>query len=191
MAIGKRDQRALLLGGVALAVWVILRLAILPGWDRWQQDRTEMPLRETALIKYRQALAAESADKRTAESLRNRLRESESGLLQSSTPALASAEFQDWVRQTTTNHAIELRTSEFLALRPQAHGYAQVPLGLQFQCRLDQLVNFLSELRSGSRIVAIPRLQIQSTGGPEKLVLVSLTVAGVMRLPGNQPSSAP
>jgi len=191
MAIGKRDQRALQLGAVALAVWLILRLAILPGWDRWQLDRAEMPLRETALIKYRQALAAESADKRTAESLQSRLRESESGLLQSGTPALAAAEFQDWVRQTTANHAIELRSSEFLALRPQPNGYGQVPLGLQFQCRLDQLVNFLSELRSGSRIVAIPRLQIQSAGGPEKLVLVSLTVAGVMRLPGNQPSSAP
>ncbi|MBI3933521.1 MAG: hypothetical protein HY316_02435 [Acidobacteria bacterium] len=191
MAISKRDRRALQAGGVALVLWLALRFAILPVWDSWRQERTELPLRETALIKFRQALAAAGTDRKTAESLQNRLRETESGLLQSSTPALASAEFQDWVKQTTASHAIELRSSEFLALRPQANGYAQVPLGLQFQCRMDQLAGFLSELRSSSKIVAIPRLQLQSNGGPEKLVLVSLTVAGVMRSQASQTNAAP
>lgn len=191
MALTMRDRRALQAGGAALALWVLLQFVILPGWDRWQQERAELPLRERALIKYRQALGAESADRKAAESLRARLRESEAGLLQSGTAALAAAEFQDWVRQTTASHAIELRSSDFLALRPQSGGYAEVPLGLQFQCHMDQLVNFLTELRSGSKIVTIPRLQIQSTGGPEKLVSVSMTLAGVMRTPQGVPSAAP
>ena len=191
MTIRKRDRRALQVGGLALAVWVILRFALLPAWDRWQQERAELPLRETALMKYRQALASVSMDEHTAESLQNRLRETESGLLQNTSSALAAAEFQDWIRQTTANHGIELRSSQFLALRPQADGYAQVPLGLQFQCRLDQFVNFLTDLRSGPKIVAIPRLQIQSNGGPEKLIIVSLTVAGVMRSPESQTNPGP
>ena len=179
------------LGAMALTVWVILRFALLPAWDLWQQEREELPLRETALMKYRQALAAVSMDERTAESLQNRLRAVESGLLQSTSPAPASAAVQDWIRQTTARQAIELRSSQFLALRPQADGYAQVPLGLQFQCRLDQFVDFLAELRSGPKIVTIPRLQIQSNDGPEKLITVNLTVAGVMRPQESQTNPGP
>jgi hypothetical protein len=192
MAMTERDRRALQLGATALGLWVILRFAIFPAWDWWQQERAELPLRETALIKYRQAVATVGEDRRTAEALQVRLRETETGLLQGATPALAAAEFQDWARQTMGRHGIEPRSSQFLALRPQPDGYAQVPVALQIQCRLDQLVNFLSELRSGPKIVAVPRMQIQSTGDLEqKLITVNLTVAGVMREPSSSTNPNP
>ena len=192
MAISKRDKRALQLGAMALTLWVILRFAVFPAWDRWQPARAELPLRETALVKYRQALATVGADQRTAESLQSRLRETESGLLENTSAALAAAEFQDWIRQATGNQGIELQSSQFMALRLQPDGYAQVPVALQFRCRLDQLVNFLSELRSGPKIVAIPRLQMQSTGSPaERTIAVNLTVAGVMRAPEVQQNPIP
>jgi hypothetical protein len=183
MTISKRDKRALQVGIAALAVWVILRFAVFPVWDRWDQQRAELPLRETALVKYRQALASVGTQQQTADALKARLQQNESGLLTSATPALASAEFQDWIRQVAANHDIELRSSQFLDLHSLEDGYTQVPLGLQFRCRLEQFVDFLSELRAGPKIVAVPRLQIQSNGGPEKLITVSLTAAGVMRAP--------
>jgi len=189
--MGKRDRRALLAGAAALVVWVLLRFAVLPAWDGWQQVRSELPLREIALVKYRQAIASAGLQQKTAAALGQRLRQAESGLLQSSTPALASAELQEWSRQATANHSIEIRSSEFLPVRPQAQGYTQVALGLQFQCRLDQLADFLNELRSDPKILAVPRLQVQSTGGPDKLVSVSLTVAGVMRGQAHPASSTP
>jgi type II secretory pathway component PulM len=191
MAISNRDRRALQWGAAALAVWIVLQYAVLPAWDRWQQTASELPIRENALIKYRQAVAASGTEKKTAETLANRLHEAESGLLASATPALASAELQEWARQATANHAIEVRSSEFLAVRPQRDGYAQIPLGLHFQCHLDQLVDFLAELRTGPKIVAVPRLQIQPTGGPDKLVSVDLTLAGVMRAQGSPASPTP
>jgi Tfp pilus assembly protein PilO len=191
MAIRTRDRRALQWGGVALAAWALLRFAALPAWDNWQQQRAELPLRETALIKYRQALAASGQDRESAEALRNRLREAEAGLLQSATPALAAAELQDWVREVAARHAIELRSSEFLAVPASTGDYAQVPLRLQLQCRLEQFVNFLSEVRSGGRILAVPRLQVQATGGDDKIVQVSLTIAGVMRAPQSPPGARP
>jgi hypothetical protein len=191
MAISKRDKRALQVGAAALAVWVILRFAAFPVWDHWQQQRSELPLRETALIKYRQALAGAGAEEQTAKSLKARLQRTESGLLTSATPALAAAEFQDWIRQSAASHSIELRSSQFLDLRPMEDGYTQVPLGLQFQCRLGQLVEFLSDLRAGPKIVGVPRLQIQSNGGSDKLITVSLTAAGVMRSQHSQGNPSP
>jgi hypothetical protein len=87
--------------------------------------------------------------------------------------------------------AIDIRASEFLALRPQAQGYSQVPLGLQFQCRLDQLVNVLTQIRTGPKLIAIPRLMIQPTGGPEKMLNVQMTLAGVMRTAAHAASTEP
>src|SRR5262249_43488661 len=95
--------------------------------------------------------------------------------------ALASAELQDWTRQAAASHGIEVRSSEFLQTRPQDDGYVLIPLGVQFQCHLDQLADFLTDVRSGQKILTIPRLQIQSTGGTDKVVRVSMTLSGVMR----------
>jgi type II secretion system (T2SS) protein M len=190
MAMTNRDRRALQIGGAALALWALLRFAVFPAWDSWEQARAGLPLQESALVKYRQSLASVGAERAATESLEKQLSAVEAGLLQSQTAALASAEFQDWIKQAAANHGIELHSSEFLALRPGGRGYAEVPLGLQFQCRVDQLVDFLSELRAGPKVVSIPRLQIQSGNGPEKLLTVSLTAAGIMRGPAGPIAAA-
>ena len=190
MAFSERDKRALQVGAAALALWVVLRLLALPAWDGWRQERTELPLRETALIKYRQALASIGSSQQAGESLQARLRETELGLLQASSPALASAEFQNWVRQLAANHSIELRSSQFLPMRPQPAGYSLLPLGVQFQCRLDQLAGFMADLSSGPKVVAIPQLRIQSTNNEaERTVSVNLTITGVIR--SQESSSSP
>jgi Type II secretion system (T2SS), protein M subtype b len=188
MAIRNRDRRALLGGAAALLVWVALAYAVLPVWDRWQQQRSELPMQETALIKYRQAVAAAGTERKSDDALASRLHQAETGLLNSATPALASAELLDWARQAAASYAIEVRSSEFLQTRPQADGYELIPLGLEFQCHVDQLADFLAAARSGQKTLSIPRLQIQSTGGADKLVTVSMTLSGVMRA---QPSVAP
>jgi type II secretory pathway component PulM len=190
MALQQRDRKALKAMAVALGLWLVLRFAVLPVWDRWAEARAELPLRENALIKYRQALAGMGAAAESEELLQRRLREAEEGLLQGASAALASAELQGWVKQTTASHEIEVRSSEFLPVRGQENGYAQVPLGLQFQCRLDQLVNFLAELQASDKTLTVPRFQVQARSGNEKLVSVSLTVAGVMRAEESQTSPA-
>ena len=191
MTLQQRDRRALKAMAVALGLWLILRFAVLPVWDRWAEARAAMPLRENALIKYRQALAGMGAAAESEELLQRRLREAEEGLLRGASAALASAELQEWVKETTTTHGIEVRSSEFLPVRGQENGYAQAPLGLQFQCRLDQLVNFLEEMQASRKTLTIARFQVQARGTEkEKLVSVSLTVAGVMRADASQASPA-
>ena len=102
-------------------------------------------------------------------------------MLENTNPALASAELQDLVKRITANQAIEVRSSDFLAVKAQDENYAQVPLGLQFQCHLDQLVDFLAGLQASPKFLTVPRLLIQTTGGKEKIVNVNLTVVGLMR----------
>jgi hypothetical protein len=184
MALAERDRKALQWGGAAVVGFLLLRFAIFPAWDHLSAGSQDLVLRETALAKYRQAVQAASLHEQATQSLESQRRAAEQGLLQSETAALASAELQEWVKQLTVSRGIEVRSSDFLKVQPAEHGYAQVPLGLQFECRLDQLVSLLAELQGGQKILTLPRLVIQSVQGEGKLLNVTMTVAGWMRSRG-------
>ncbi|MBI4464609.1 MAG: hypothetical protein HY647_07885, partial [Acidobacteria bacterium] len=145
-----------------------------------QEQRANLEIRAATLAKYRAAVEGIEGQNAEIAALEARLREAEGGLLNSKTPPLASAEMQELVKQLTAAHSIEVRSSEFLPTKPLGAGYLQVPLGLQFQCRLDQLVNFLKAAEQSPKYLAVSRLFIQSTANQEKFISVSMTVAGVM-----------
>lgn len=181
MPLQQRDKRALAVAGAAVALFLLLQFAVLPLWDGWQQGRRNLPVQERTLLKYRQAV--ETAGLRSAEatSLEARLREEEAGLLSSDSAALASAELQDVVKQLTAAQSISIGSSNFLPTKPLGGDYVQVPLGVQFPCQLDQLVNLLQALAQSPKNLRVLRLQIQATNVAEKLLQVNLTVGGVMR----------
>ena len=183
MEIRDRDKRALMIAAAAVAVFGILRFGFFPAWDRWEEQRANLETQAATLAKYRAAVESSGARNAEVAALEARLREAESGLLNSRTPALASAEVQELVKQLTAAHSIEIRSSDFLPPKALGAGYLEVPLGLQFQCRLDQLVSFLSAAEQSPKYLAVSKLSVQSTGNKEKTMTVSMTVAGVM-LPG-------
>ncbi len=182
MEINQRDKRALWAVGAALALFVSFRFGIFPAWDRLQEASTNLPVRQKTLEKYREAIQAAELRRTEISSLEERLREAEAGLLVSETSALASAEMQELVKQLLAAHEIEIRSSAFLPARPLGDGYLQVPLRLQFQCSLDQLVSFLEEIGRGPKRLAISNLALQTANAKEKLLSVNMNVAGIMRL---------
>ena len=182
MQMGQKDKIALTAGGIAVALFVMFEFAVFPIWDSLQEKRETLPIQEKKLEKYREV--ARTAGLRSAEaaSVETRLREAEGGLLASKTAALASAELQELMKQLTSAESIEVRSSEFLPAKPLSPEFAQVPLGIQFQCRLDQFVNLLKAIVGGPKSLAVPRLLIQPIGGKEKLVSVNMQIAGIMRV---------
>jgi hypothetical protein len=184
MQIRERDKKALAAAVAALAVFAIFRFGIFPVWDRWQDEHVNLPVRERTLAKYREAVETSALWKTKAEVQQGRLRDAEAGLLTSATPALGSAELQDWIKQLTAGQGIEILSSDFLPPRPLGSEYLQVPLGLRFDCRLDQLVNLLGQLSQGAKSLAVSRLSVQATGEKDKRVNVTMSVAGMMRAQG-------
>ena len=183
MAMRERDQRALRWAGVAAVLFLLFRFVVFPAWDRWETGRTDVPLREKSLAKYRSAV--DSAALRGTEAARWEalLQEAESGLLTGSTAAVASAELQQWIKDAADRQAIEIRSSEFLPAKPLGDDYVEVPLGVQFQCRLDSFVGFLNELQSGPKALAVTRWGLVATGSPQKLLNINLIISGIARSP--------
>ena len=180
--IHPRDQRALLIAGIAAALFLLLEFGALPVWDRWQAERANLPVRERTLLKYRNAVATRALRDAEGATLEARLREAEAGLLTGETPAIASAELRQWIQQLASEHAVEVRSSQFLPAKPLGDDYWQVPLGLQVQGRMDSLVSFWKACGAGSKVLRITQLSIVSSGNNKgKLLTVSLTVVGMLR----------
>lgn len=181
MQIGQRDKTALKLVGIAVALYVIFEFALFPVWDSLQQARESLPVQEKKLEKYLELTRTAALRSAEASSAEARLQEAEGKLLSSKTPALALAEVQEMMNKLTEAKSIEVRSSEFLQPKPLGAEYMQVPLGLNFQCRLDQLAGFLDDISGGPKYFAIPKLLIQYNGAKDKQVLVNMQIAGIMR----------
>ena len=181
MAFNERDKRALKLAGTAAALFLLFQFGAFPIWDRWEAAQVDLPAREEILRKYRSAV--ETAPARGAESgaIEARLREAEAGLLTGNTPAIASAELRQWVQQIASEQSVEIRGSEFLPAKPLGTDYLEVPLGVQFQCRLDSLVRFFQALDASSKALTVNRWSISGGNNKEKTLTVSMTVAGIAR----------
>ena len=133
------------------------------------------------LAKYREVVRTAGLRGAEATSAETKLREAEGGLLTSKTAPLASAELLEAVRQLASQQSIDVRSNTFLPPRPLGADYAQVPVDLQFQCRLEQLLELLNALGAAPKSLGVSKLMIISLGGKEKQLSVNLQVTGVMR----------
>ena len=176
-----RDKRALTIAGMAAALFLLLAFGVFPMWDRWQAERANLAVRERTLLKYRDAVATRALRKTEGSTLEARLRDAEAGLLTGETPAIASAELRELIQQLAAEHAIEVRSSQFLPVKPLGDDYWQVPLGLQLQGRMDSLVSFLKAGGASSKLLSVTQLSIVTSANKEKLLTVNLTVAAILR----------
>lgn len=194
-SLNTREKRALAAMAVAAALFLLLEFFVLPGMDSAEKLRAALPLREKTLRKYQQMVALAGGRETDWQSLQTRLAEAEKGLLDSRTPAVASAELQELVKQLMAQQGIEMRGANFLparALKPAAAGYTAVPLSLGFECTLDQLASFLLAARSSSKVLALEQLTISTVlprpDRPRKMVSVQIVIRGLMIV---EPAAAP
>ena len=106
----------------------------------------------------------------------------ESGLLESPSPSLANAEWQRLVREFADRGGLALGSTEFLRMQDLGPDYALVVGRVTLRCRLEQLVNFLTSLATGPRLLSVTRLRVATLqGDPDKRVNVEMTVGAPMR----------
>lgn len=194
-ALAAREKRALAALAVAALLFALLDFIALPVVDNAGQLHAALPLKEKSLRKH-QALIALAGSRETGwKGAQARLADAEKGLLESRTPALASAELQERVKQLLTQQELEARGATFLPVRPLGQagsGYLTVPLSLTFECTVDQLANLLLAARADSKTLAVEQLQVDaapSRPDRQKTVSVRLVVRGVMAAESAAPKS--
>jgi hypothetical protein len=180
--LGRRDRIALGVGVGATALFLLLNFGVLPLLEGLGARPEAVQQKESELRREKQLLAAEALEKTHLSAARERLKGLEAGLLESSTPSLANAEWQRLVRQLAESKGIELGSSELLRTQDLGAGYSLVTGRAQFRCRLDQLVDLLAALAASPKLLSVSGLSVfASPSDPQGRMSVQLTIGAATR----------
>lgn len=181
MTLTTRDRRAVILLGAGLLAVVVLRFGVYRDSQTSVVEASEsIPLAEARLVRLRQAEigvpAKEALFKRLAADVALR----ERGVIQAPTAQQAQAHLLETIRRVGKREDIDVRGGEFPELRALGEDYGEAAVSVNFDCRIEQLVNFLAALTQEPELLATDEIRVSAGNPKEKTVSVRLTLAGIV-----------
>lgn len=180
MKLTERDRRALVILAAALVVAVLLRFTVFADPSAVVAPAADSTaLAQQRLLRLRQISATlpvrEAAEKQAAAALADR----ERGMLQADTAAQAQAALLQLARSVGKDNQIDVRSGELGT--PRAFGeYGLVYATITFDCRVEQLVNFLADLSRQPQLVAPSEERFTVLNPKEKTMSVRIVLAGLV-----------
>jgi hypothetical protein len=181
MTLATRNQRALVLLGAGLATVLVLRFGVYS--DRQVTvvaANDSIPLAEKRLAHLRQVAAAAPSRQAQLKNLAAQTALREKGVIQAPTAQQAQAHLLETIRRVGKMEHIEVRGGEFPELRPLGADYGEASVSVNFECHIEDLVNFLADLTKEAELLATDEVRIASANPKDKTVSVRLTLAGVV-----------
>ena len=180
--LSRRDRIALTAAAVAAALFMLLNFGVFPLLEHLGSSPEVVQQNEVELRRDMRLLAETNLERTHLSAAGDRLKGLEAGLLESSSPSLANAEWQRLVGQLADSKGIELGSSEFLRIQELGAGYSLVTGRVQFRCRLDQFVDFLVALTSSPKLLSVTGLMVSSSQGSAQAILnVQMTIGAATR----------
>ena len=180
--LSRRDRIALGVGVGAATLYLLLNFGVLPAFEGMGANPEAVQQKEVELRRDQRLLAEAELERTHLSAAGERLKGLEAGLLESSSPSLANAEWQQLVGQLADSKGIELSSRESLRIQELGAGYSLVTGRVQFRCRLDQLVDFLVALAAFPRLLSVTGLTVISPqGDPQGRLNVQLTIGAAAR----------
>jgi hypothetical protein len=180
MKIEKRERNLLLAAGV-LAVMVALRLGVMSsGPEVAEAAGDSVDMAEKKLGKLRQLASTVPPREGLLKQADAELATREAGVIQAETAQQAQAQLLQVIRTLGKADDIDARGGEFGPVKPLGADYGEVSVAVSFECRIEQLVNFLAALTSEKALLATSEMRITSSKPKEKTLNVRLTLSGVI-----------
>lgn len=178
-------RRRLVVGGAGVAAVLLLWVLVLsPLWslkEAWDQEVREKQL---LLSKY-QALNRDQAQvAKAAHQAKQAVSQAEAALLSGASPAVASADLQEIIKNLTRTLGIQVTSTKVLPAQ-ESGAYVQIPVELQLVLSTDQLVNLLYGLKSHPKLLLVTHMEVNAprrrrvgpgAPGPEPLPLRAVMV---------------
>jgi len=181
MTISERDRRALKwLGAAAAAALAVFSWpqggasVVKPSETPQMAEKRLGRMRQVAL----QVPGKQAAFKRASDELAIR----EKGMIQADTAAQAQAQLLQILRKLTRAQAppVEIRSTELGQPRPHGEDYGEVSVSISLDCRVEQLINLLSDISAQPELIATNDLRIGGASDKEKVIPIRLTVSGIV-----------
>lgn len=181
MKLEQRDRRALMLLVPAVIVILILKFGTGSGGPEVAEAAVEsVDMAEKKLARLRQLAATVPGKELVLKQAAAELAAKETGVIQAETAQQAQAQLLQIVRARGKAENIDARGGEFGQVKRLGEDYGEVSVAVNFECRIEQLVNFLAALTSEKELLATSEIRISSANPKEKTLNVRLALSGVI-----------
>ncbi len=181
MTLSTRDQRALILLGTGLLTVLVLRFGVYGDKQAAVVSASDsIPAAEKRLTRVRLAAATVASKQGLLKTLNGQAEQREKGIIHAPSAQQAQAHLLETIRRVGKAEGIEVRGGEFPELSPLGDEYGEAAVSVNFDCRIEQIVNFLAALTKETELIATREVRIASANPKEKSLSVRLTLAGVV-----------
>ncbi len=181
MSLTTRDRRAVALLGLGLLTVIVLRYGVYGQRQTAVVAATDsVPLAEKRLARLTQVAATVPAKQSLAKKISSEVTLREKGIIQAPTAQQAQAHLLETIRRVAKAEHIDVRGGEFPELRPLGNEYGEAAVSVNFECHIEDLVNFLADLTKESELLATNEVRVASGNPKTKMLSVRLTLAGVV-----------
>jgi hypothetical protein len=176
-----RDRRALILLGTGVLTVIVLRFGVYGDKQAAVVAASDsIPIAEKRLERVRRAAATVAGKQVLLKNLTAQAELREKGIIHAPTAQQAQAHLLETIRRLGKNEGIDVRGGEFPELARLGDEYGQASVSVNFDCRIEQIVNFLAALTKESELLATNDVRIAAANQKEKMLSVRLTLAGVV-----------
>ncbi len=177
-----RERTLLVWGGLALALYLLLDLAVLPYWDSLGETRANAEFQARRVRNYRRMLQQQDRTRSELDQLRRRTESLEQGLLDSAGDALAGAEIQGLVKDIAAAHGLTIQNSNLEPVEKISPQYSKVSTRVGLQGGIHQFVDFMAAMGSDPKILFVEELRIAPVRvnvAKEKDIRVTLAISAM------------
>ena len=189
-----RERTLLVWGGLALALYLLLDLAVLPYWDSLGETRANAEFQARRVRNYRRMLQQQDRTRSELDQLRQRTESLEQGLLDSAGDALAGAEIQGLVKDIAAAHGLTIQNSNLEPVEKISPQYSKVSTRISLSGGIHQWVDFVAAMGSGPEILFVEDLRIapvRANDPKNKDIRVTLSVSALKRAQPEQAGKGP
>ena len=184
MSLSEREKRL-------VKIWPVALAGILIFW--WAtSDNTvpetvapvdNIPTAEQRLRRLRELAAIVPAKQQVLDQASKQLEDRERGLIKADTAAQAQEQLLQVLRKLASRPttALNLRNTEIGPVRPYGDRYGEVTVSLNFDARIEQLVNLMSDLMAQKELIGVSDLRVGTAAPKEKTMPVRITISALVR----------
>jgi len=176
--ISKRDKKFLMIGGLAVVLFLIINYVISPFIESENDIQEGTEQKEMLLQKYERVINQRGEIEKKLAKMKREQSDLNKKLLKGSTPSLAAAEMQKMLENISKKYDLELKSVKVKDAEESGE-FLAIPLEIRLTTDLNSTRKFLADLEKNSKYLIIPKLKISVKNQRDpKEVIVTLVVTG-------------
>lgn len=181
LKISARDKRFIIVGAVAVGLFVLVKFFISPAADKFSGQKESLAFKEATVAKYTRIIGKQDELQKKLKLLKKDDAKISNSLLKGETPSLSAADIQKTIDRIATSSSIEIQSVKVMDSGKQAD-LVTVPIQVRFTTDLSRMKNFVYSIETGQKLLTIPNLKISVRNRREpREVIVTVVICGFMK----------